>query len=288
MPRRRDTFPRGRDGPKVRRTLVRGVRIIAQKPLSDYNIKQVERGSVSWQRGIQEDSMADWFPSRRDDIIHMADIWARQLEAKGVIWGVALDKIAEFKNLTAAAKALLTEVKSGNRNDTGTEQCGAMFRDLEIAMRFLKESYFNSPPRANSEMAALLLSAPDELSAAILRSDVAPGLSLHNASGGILCRMFTEAAPADHRSTDHFFIKWGVKPKGRWATGEEAAADGRLLTRLPIRARDLPEHFSTGRKTHTLTFSPADAGMEVYATACWQTPRNEDGPYCPIISKIIA
>ena len=205
-----------------------------------------------------------------------------------MIWGVPLDKIAEFKSLTTAAKALLTEVKSGSRSDASTEQCDVMFRDLEAAMRALKDSYFNSPPRSSGEMAALLLSVPDDLPTAILRSDVAPGLSLHNANGGILCRLFTDAAPADHRSTDHFFIKWGVKPKGRWAMSEEAAADGRLLTRQPIRARDLPEHFSTGRKTHTLTFSPADAGMEVYATACWQTPRNEDGPYCPIISKIIA
>jgi hypothetical protein len=47
-------------------------------------------------------------------------------------------------------------------------------------------------------------------------------------------------------------------------------------------------YFSTGRKWYELPFSLADLRLEVYATACWQTPRYQDGPYCPIVSRIIA
>jgi hypothetical protein len=69
---------------------------------------------------------------------------------------------------------------------------------------------------------------------------------------------------------------------------EEAASDPRLLTRQPVRASDLPEHISTSRKRHELPFGLADIGSELFVTVCWQTPRNQDGPYCPVLSRIIA
>jgi hypothetical protein len=80
---------------------------------------------------------------------------------------------------------------------------------------------------------------------------------------------------------------WSV-PAGRWATAEEAAADPRLLTRPPSQAADLPMHFSTSRKRHELPFSLADIGLEAHVTACWQTPRNQEGPYCPTVPRLIA
>jgi hypothetical protein len=73
-----------------------------------------------------------------------------------------------------------------------------------------------------------------------------------------------------------------------WAAQEEAAAGGRLLTRQPVRAEDLPQHFSTGRRNNTPPFNLTDIGMEFFASACRQTPRNQDGPYCPIVPRIIA
>jgi hypothetical protein len=82
--------------------------------------------------------------------------------------------------------------------------------------------------------------------------------------------------PADRRSADYFFCKWGMKPARHWATLEEAAADGRLLTRQPVRADDLPQHVSTGRQNNSLPFNLADIEMEFFASACRQTPRNEE------------
>jgi hypothetical protein len=97
-----------------------------------------------------------------------------------------------------------------------------------------------------------------------------------------------DAVPSDRHSADHYFGKWGLKLPGRWATLEEAAADPRLLIRPPNQAADLPMHFSTSRKWHELPFSLADLRLEIFVTVCRQTPRNQDGPYCPIASRIIA
>jgi hypothetical protein len=230
-----------------------------------------------------------WFPTRRDDILHMADAWEAQLDIKGPAWNVPASRITEFKDIKAAARNLLTEVMSGNRTRVNTEQCRLVFEQLSASMHFLKANYFNSPPRTADEIVALLLAIHDGTPTPILESDVIPGISLHNTDGhGILVRLFRDAEPSDRRSTDHFFCEWGLKPVGRWATAEEAAADGRLLTRQPLRADDLPQHFSTGRQKNTLPFTLADIGMEFFASACWQTPRNQDGPYCPIVSRIIA
>jgi hypothetical protein len=230
-----------------------------------------------------------WFPSRRDDVIHMADGWEAQLDAKGAAWGVPVDKITEFKTRKAAAAAMLVEVKSGGRTKVNTEQCRLLFQELALTMHFLKANFFNAPPRTNDELISLLLPVHDGTPTPIAPCGVVPGISLHNTDGhGMLVKLFRDAEPQDARSADHFFCKWGLKPVGRWATLEEAAADGRLLTRQPARADALPQHFSTGRRNNTLPFNLEDIGMEFFASACWQTPRNQDGPYCPIVSRLIA
>ena len=192
-----------------------------------------------------------WFPARRDDIIHLADAWSGQLDLHGAAWGVPEDKIAGFKNQLADTKTLFAEVKSGGRSPVSTEQCRVMFRDLGLSMQFLKANFFNAPPRTSGELAALLLSVHDGNPTPILPCGVVPGLSLHNTDGhGILVKLFMDGEPTDQRSADHFFGKWGLKPAGRWAGAEEAAADPRLLTRPPNQAADLPVHFSTSRKKH--------------------------------------
>ena len=230
-----------------------------------------------------------WFPPRRDDVIHMAEAWSAQLDLQGAAWGVPEDKIAGFKGQLAQAKTLLAEVKSGGRSPVNTEQCRIMFRDLTLAMQFLKANFFNAPPRTSDELAGLLLAVHDGSPTPILPCGVVPGVSLHNTDGhGILIKLFMDGEPGDPRSADHFFGKWGLKPLGRWATAEEAAGDPRLLTRPPTQAADLPVHFSTSRKKHELPFNLADIGCEAHVTVCWQTPRNQDGPYCPIVSRIIA
>ena len=230
-----------------------------------------------------------WFPRRRDDVIHMADAWDGQIDRHGQAWGIPQEWIARFKDRLARTKALFAEIKTAGRNAMNTEQCRTMFRDLELEMRFLKANCFNSPPRTSDELTGLLLAAHDYHFTPVLPSDVVPGLSLHNTDGhGILVKLFMDGVPSDRRSADHFFGKWGLKPAGRWATAEEAAADPRLLTRPPVQAADLPMHFSTSRKWHELPFSLADVRLEIFVTVCWQTPRNQDGPCCPIVSRIIA
>jgi hypothetical protein len=219
----------------------------------------------------------------------MADAWSAGLEASGSAWGIPNDKITEFKGRLAAARALLSDVSSNLRTAVNTERCREAFHELWLSMRFLKSNYFNSPPRTGEELIALGLAVHDGVPTPIHTAEVVPGVSLHNTDGhGILVKLFTDAQPQDPRGADHFFCKWGLKPQGRWAAPEEAAADSRLLTREPSRADDLPMHFSTSRRRHDLAFSLADIGLEIFLSACWQTPRNQEGPYCAITSRIIA
>jgi hypothetical protein len=219
----------------------------------------------------------------------MADTWAEQLDLRGTLWDVPKERINDFKAQLAETKVLFTEIQSGNRTPITTEQCRVMFKELGSAMQFLKANFFNAPPRTTDELVALMLTVHDGTPTPVYPADVVPGVSLHNTDGhGILIKLFMDSAPSDRRSADHFFGKWGLKPAGRWATAEEAAADPRLLTRQPAQAADLPMHFSTSRKKIELPFNLAETGLEVFVTVCWQTPRNQDGPYCPIVSRLIA
>ena len=230
-----------------------------------------------------------WFPTRRDDVIHMGDDWSAQLDLHGPAWTVPQERITAFKTALAEAKALLAEVQSSGRTQVNTEQCRLAFTTLWEAMQFLKTNYFNAPPRTPDELSALQLSPHDKIPTAISPCTIVPGLSLHATDGhGILVKLFMENQPDDPRSASHFFGKWGLKPAGRWASEEEAVADLRLLTRPPLQAANLPMHFSTSRKKIDMPFNLAEIGMELFVTACWQTPRNQDGPYCPILSRIIS
>jgi hypothetical protein len=159
-----------------------------------------------------------WFPTRRDDIIHMAEAWEVQIDLRGQARGIPQEVITRFKTQLSDTKTRFAEVKSAGRNAVNTEQCRLMFRDLGLTMQFIKANYFNSPPRTSDEITALL-SFHDGSSTPIFPNDVVPGLTLHNTDGhSIMLKLFMNAVPSDRRSADHFFGKWGLKP-AHWTLG---------------------------------------------------------------------
>ncbi|MDR2482055.1 MAG: hypothetical protein LBD08_00305 [Treponema sp.] len=205
-----------------------------------------------------------WFSARQDDIIHAAGAWAGQVDLHGQARGIPQERITGFKNQPADTKALFAEVKPAGRNSVSTEHCRIAFREMNLAMQFMKANYINFPPRTAGELAALLLSVHDGSSTLILPGNVAPGLSLHNRDGhGILVNMFMNAILSDKR---------GLKPAGRWASEEEAAAAPRLLTRPLNQAADLPIRFSKSRKWHEPQFSLANARLGVCSRVLADAP----------------
>ena len=213
-----------------------------------------------------------WLPRKRDGVIHMAGAWNGQISLHGPVWGIPQERIPGFKNQPADAKTLFAEIKSAGRNSVSAGQCLVSFRELETAMEFLKADCFNPPPRTPGELTAPLPAACGRSSTSILPSTVAPGMSLRSTSGqDIPVKLLMDAIPLDKRGADHSFGKRGLKPAGRWAAAEEAAADPRLLAHPPAR-------FSASRKRREVQFTLADAGLEILAAPCRQPPRYQDGP----------
>jgi hypothetical protein len=66
-----------------------------------------------------------------------------------------------------------------------------------------------------------------------------------------------------------------------------AAFQRQELRRIPQSVDELPKGIFTRRRTHTFHFELADSGKIAYFSACYENPKGDPGPYCPIISRVI-
>jgi hypothetical protein len=61
----------------------------------------------------------------------------------------------------------------------------------------------------------------------------------------------------------------------------------RFLTKVPARPEDLPMIIDENRKTHSLNLRVDDTGKTFYYSGCCLNSAHEEGPYCPIQSRLI-
>lgn len=233
---------------------------------------------------------ADWLPTTRLEQLEMAKNWNRILAAKGSAWGVPAADGGELQTMITAAQGLLDMAMSADRTATITAQCNEAFDFLKAKMRFIKERYFHVPPLMNDDLISLGLKPKDTARTPIGRPDIQAHITIASPGPHILDLHFHHAEgmiSADPRSLDHFLIRWGVMLAAGPATQEQAAADPRLLTKIPSRPEDFPMVLTNKRRTHRMELNLDDSGKILFATACFQNPGGIDGPYCPIISRLI-
>lgn len=232
----------------------------------------------------------DWLHPSRIKQVEMAKNWNTILAVKGAGWGVPATDMAELKTDTDEAQKLLDIAMSAERTATVTAKCNEAFDRLRAKMRAIKERYFHTPPLTNDDLVSLGLKPKDSVHTPIPRPDIEAQIILSSPGPHILdlhLRSAEGMTGADPRSLDKYQIRWGLMPTGTPPTEAQIDADPRLLAKTPTRPEDLPKVFSTKRKTHQLTFNLDDSGKLFFATACFQNPAGDDGPYCEITRRLI-
>jgi hypothetical protein len=233
---------------------------------------------------------SDWLPGARAEQIEMAKNWIGILTASPAEWQFPPAELARLQAAETVAAASLDIVMSADRTQALTAKCNEDFDALKAVMRDIKDRYFKIPPLDNAALVAFGLKPKDGTRTPVRRPDIqleilvsSPGvhqLTLHFSSQA-------GAVSADPRSLKTRRTRGGIMLPTGPATPEEAAADPRLLTKVPARPEDLPMIIDENRKTHGLNLRVDDTGKTFYYSGCYLNSAHEEGPYCPIPSRLI-
>ena len=231
-----------------------------------------------------------WLSATRTGVLYMAKNWNELTALNGQRWLVLPADIANLAALTAAADAALQKAMSAERTSAVTEQCREAFTALEAAMRDMKRRYFYIPPLTADDIIALGLKLHDAKPTRIGIPDILMAIAFSYPGVHLIDLHFSAQSGAvskDRRSLYSFGLRYGLMLPTGPATREQAQADHRLLTAVPVSPEELPCAFSTRRHSHRLEFGLEDSGKTLFITGCFLNPRSEPGAYCTIQSCLI-
>jgi hypothetical protein len=237
--------------------------------------------------------MADWWPTKREQMLEMADAWNMELAKPGVAasWGVPANYVQEFATKTLIARAALEIAVSSDRNsDTATARCKAAFMDLGVGARFIKNHFFRMPPMSQTDWLTMKLELVKERSA-VPRPHLIPSQDL--ISEGVRLLRSRLALPRDgvidKRSYHHFEYAWGLIGAAQPLDGQAGAraSDPRLLQIMPARPEDCPVHDTTARRAHDFEFQVGDSGKTFCCFYRAMNEKGEGGPWSDIVTRIV-
>jgi hypothetical protein len=233
---------------------------------------------------------SDWLPGSRADQIEMAKNWINILTASPEEWNFPPAELTRLTQAEAAAEASLDVVMSAERTAALTAKCNEDFDAMKAVMRDIKDRYFKTPPMDNAALVAFGLKPKDGIRTPVRRPDIQTDIRVSSPGVHQLTLHFSPqawAVSADPRSLKTYRTRGGIMLPTGPASPEEAAADPRLLTKVPARPEDLPVIIDENRKTHLLNLRVDDTGKTFYYAGCYLNGIHEEGPYCPIQSRLI-
>ena len=231
----------------------------------------------------------DWMPGTRTGQLALAKQWQPVITANATAWGIPTTEVTAFGALITAADAALEKVQDlATRTRIDTVACNEAFDALTSKMRFLKNNYFNSPPRTAAELASLTLSKHSK------SSDVPPPQNQVTAKyrplGDHLVELVIEIVgdiEQDREASDYGVrTYWGVMPAGG-ASVEAATGRKRELLKAPASGDDLQFSRFSRRKKEVFDFDAADRGKTVYFCLRLENAKGEAGPWGPMLDTII-
>jgi hypothetical protein len=100
-----------------------------------------------------------WLPGSRTGQLAMALTWSEVLDQKSDAWSIPAGQVSAFDAVMVAAQSALAKTQNtATRTHADTVACETAFKALVEKMRFMKNNYFNSPPRTAEDLALLGLS----------------------------------------------------------------------------------------------------------------------------------
>jgi hypothetical protein len=222
-----------------------------------------------------------WYPTKRADMLVMANVWITALTTQGPAWGVPQTAAAELQSLTTAAETALNTAQTVARDEVHNAKVRLAFAALEANMRDLKKRYFLAPPLAEPDFVILLLHPHDGTRSVIPAPDLEGEGDLKFPDYSIIevQNIRARGAVTDKRPYDAVKIYFGM-------TGTPTPQYPYRLSEAPESGFLLPYSARTRRKHHRFEF-PGESGNRIYVCVRWQNGKGQEGPYGPVLTAII-
>jgi hypothetical protein len=231
-----------------------------------------------------------WLPGSRTGQLAMAKVWAVVLDAKTTAWNIPAAQVTTLDDLISAAEDGLNKVQNAaTRTHVDTVNCTAVFAALTEDMRFLKNNYFNSPPRTDADLALLELTPHDRNPTDVPPPEnVVTGKTRPQANGlievvmEIVGEMIKDAKASDYG----FRISVGVEDPAA-ATANTLGKYGRYLSGPPVNGLELGWSVFTRKKREVLEFDEQDRGKKVWFAIQLENAKGQAGPWGPLFWTVI-
>jgi hypothetical protein len=230
-----------------------------------------------------------WLPGNRTGQLAMAKQWLIVLATQAAVWEIPAALVTAFTALVTAADTALEKVQDkATRTHVDAVACGEAFKDMTVKMRYLKNNYFNSPPRTVEELATLALSPRNPPTD--VPSPQNQVTAKHHPLGDHLIELVIEIVGdilTDNKASDYGVrVYWGIMPAGGAAV-EAATGRKRELPQTPTGGEDLPFSRFTRKKKEVFDFDSADRGKTVYFYLRLENAKGQVGPWGPLLDTII-
>jgi hypothetical protein len=232
----------------------------------------------------------DWYPSSRDEQLHLVKTWNTVFAAQGPTWGIPPEHITQLINDAQAAQTILDKVKSGERTPADVIQCNVVFKDMETEARFIKKHYLLMPPLTPANFATLLLALPDEIHTPVGPPTGQPSLTVTYPGGPHLlmvhCAPLLGTEPPDTRGDYGYALYRGIMPQGG-ATLEQAAGIKHYLMTEPLSGGEMLHYRFTRRKKEAVDFDASESGMTAYFCSRYENQKGQIGVWGPVVGAVI-
>jgi hypothetical protein len=228
-----------------------------------------------------------WLAGGRQERLAMGRLWVRVLTLKASEWNMSSDITDELMVLvTEAGSALLKVMDKAGRTHGDVVHCAAAFKAMVKKMRFIKNNYFQSPPRTEEELEMLDLHA--RKIAEVIDAPRNEVREWTKALDDHLLEVFlkiNEVKGQDRPESDH-----GAKLFAAIVDPAKAGTEGRYgkyLAAAPESGLDFSWSMFTQTSTVTFDFDVRDRGKTVWFIAHLGTASGKIGPWGPMFSTII-
>ncbi|GHU81417.1 hypothetical protein FACS189468_4000 [Spirochaetia bacterium] len=217
----------------------------------------------------------------------LAHQWAGVLADKASDWSVPAARVTALNGLITTAEEALAKVQDrSSRSHIDSVACQTAFAALKAEMQFLKNNYFNSPPRTAEELAML-------------------GLADHNPPGPIPSpenQVTGKTRPlGDHllelrmeivgdMIRDQEASDYGKRVYAAIEDSANAGAPskyGKYLAAPPLSGEDFSWSFFTRRRGEIFDFNEQDRGKKVWFIVHLENAKGDKGPWGPLFWTII-
>ncbi|MDR0598924.1 MAG: hypothetical protein LBG84_02415 [Treponema sp.] len=226
----------------------------------------------------------DWFPTKRDEVLSMADLWRAELPTRGASWGIPAEDIAALGVLTDDARARWEEENDPERRTpVVVQEAKTAFRLLEMKMRYIKRHWLITPPLSPSTLMSLKLPPMDTDPTPIppptaqVEGDISfPGVHLVHISR---FRPVNGIHSPNIKSDHGVSINYGL-------TGTPTENHPLRVNQPPTSGKELPEHWYITKGGLRLDLD-GESGQTMYVCLRYENSKGQTGPFGPIQQVVV-